>query len=110
MSNSTPLVSKKNQVGIAEFNPDNLPETKFGKCENTEHNEWCCEFDPPTKLQLIMLYTDEYSEKWCGCSEKHKLSDEEFDKKMDEMDKIKWLKDSEAYYCEGCVEMLTDAC
>ena len=31
MSNSTPNQIEQKQVGIEDFNPNNLPETKFGE-------------------------------------------------------------------------------
>lgn len=97
-------------IDYCDFNPRNLPNERHGMCQNPEHSDWA---DGIPKrghnLNLVMYYSDIYQEKWCDCDKKSELSDDEFDKLYDEMEKKKWKPNSEAYYCETCVEVLNES-
>ena len=85
-----------------DWNPRNLPITKIGTCQNSEHYDITEQKKRGQKVRLWMFYSDEYN-KWMD-SPREKLSDEDFDKQFDEIEKKKWQSGTEKYYCEECCE------
>ena len=91
--------------GIEEFNPNNLPLEKFGKCEFENHYEIVDYPNLKCKLRLMMYFSDEYMFEWVE-KDNSLLDSDEFDKRYDKYEKVKWKSNSELYCCEPCSEEL----
>ena len=56
-----------------------------------------------------MMFTTEYVEQFCECSEKQNLPAEVYDQVYDTWEEKKWKPNSEAYYCQVCTDTLTES-